>query len=95
MPYAAIQGKSGSYIKPGDVNYPIQGLTWAVVYKEQSYASRGIDRAKQLVKLLKYVIHNGQKNVQSLGYNVLSPQNVKEAQKSINLITYNGKSLQI
>jgi len=95
LPYAAIQGKAGNYMKAGDANYPIQGLTWAVVYKEQSYSSRGIDRAKQLIKLLKYVIHNGQKNVQPLGYNSLSPQNVKEAQKILSLITYNGKSLQI
>ena len=95
LPYAAIQGRSGSYIKPGDANYPIQGLTWAVIYKEQSYSSRGIDRVKQLVRLLKYIIHNGQKNVKSLGYNSLSPQNVKEAQKTLSLITYNGKSLQI
>jgi phosphate transport system substrate-binding protein len=95
LPYAAIQGKAGNYIKAGDTNYPIQGLTWAVVYKEQNYSSRGIDRAKQLVKLLKYVINNGQKKVQPLGYIPLSPLNVKEAQKTLGLITYNGKSLQI
>jgi phosphate transport system substrate-binding protein len=93
--FAAIQGKSGSYIKPGDAIYPIQGLTWAVVYKEQSYSSRGVDRARQLVKLLKYVIHSGQKNAEPWGYQPLSPQNVKDAQKTLSLITYNGKSLQI
>lgn len=95
LAYAAVQGKAGNYIKAGDANYPIQGLTWAVVYKEQNYSSRGIDRAKQLLKLLKYVINSGQKNVQPLGYSPLSPQNVKEAQKTLSLITYNGKSLQI
>lgn len=95
LTYAAVQAKSGVYIKAGDANYPIQGLAWAVVYKEQSYSSRGIDRAKQLVKLLKYIIHNGQKNVQPLGYISLSPQNIKEAQKTLSLITYNGRSLQI
>ncbi|GAB2983917.1 phosphate ABC transporter substrate-binding protein PstS [Mucilaginibacter puniceus] len=95
LPYAAIQSKAGNYIKAGDANYPIQGLTWAVVYKEQSYASRGIDRAKQLVKLLHYMISNGQKAVQPLGYFPLSPQNVKEAQKTLGLVTYNDKTLQI
>lgn len=95
LPYAAIQGKVGNYIKAGDANYPIQGLTWAVIYKEQSYSSRGIDRAKQSVKLLRYIIHNGQKVVQPLGYTSLSPIIVKEAQKNLGLITYNGRSLQI
>lgn len=95
LAYAAVEGKAGNYIKAGDANYPLQGLTWAVVYKEQNYSSRGIERAKQLVKLFKYVIKNGQKNVQPLGYIPLSPQNVKEAQKTLGLITYNGKTLQI
>lgn len=95
LTYAAVQGKSGAYIKAGDANYPIQGLTWAVVFKEQSYSSRGIDRAKQLAKLLRYIISNGQNAAVTQGYISLSPALVKEAQKTLGLVTYNGKSLQI
>lgn len=93
--YAAIQTKTGSFAGPDNITYPISGLTWAVVYKEQSYSNRGIDRAKQLIKLLRYIIGNGQKNTQSIGYAPLSPQNVKEAQKTLDLINYNAKPLQI
>lgn len=89
LPYAAIQG-----IKAGEPNYPIQGLTYAVVYKEQNYSDRPIERAKQLGRLLSYIIHNGQKGVQPLGYVALSPTLVKQAQKTLGLVTYNAKPLQ-
>ncbi len=92
--YAAIQTKTGSFAGPDNIAYPISGLAWAVVYKEQSYSSRGIDRAKQLIKLLRYMISNGQKATITPGYNSLSPELVKEAQKTLRLITYNAKPLQ-
>ncbi|RZA03006.1 MAG: phosphate ABC transporter substrate-binding protein PstS [Sphingobacteriaceae bacterium] len=94
LPYAAIQNKSGNYVKAGDASYPIHGLTYAVVYKEQNYSSRPIDRIKQLTKLLNYIIHSGQKEVQPLGYQSLSPELVKEAEKALRLVTYNAKPLQ-
>lgn len=95
LTYAAIPNKAGSYVKAGEANYPINGFTWAVVYKEQSYSSRGIDRAKQLVKLLRYIIGTSQKGNQAIGYSPLSSAVVKQADKTLRLVTYNAKSLQI
>jgi phosphate transport system substrate-binding protein len=95
LPFATIQTKTGKFIAPADSSYPISGLTWAVIYKEQNYSSRAIDRAKQLLKLLRYITHNTQKGSQALGYNPLSPALVKEADKTLRLVTYNGKALQI
>ncbi len=94
LPYAAIQNKSGNYVKAVDANYPIHGLTYAVVYKEQNYSSRPIDRIKQLSKLINYIIHNGQKGVQPLGYQSLSVNQVKDAESKLRQITYNAKPLQ-
>lgn len=94
LPYAAIQNKLGNYVKADEPNYPIHGITYAVVYKEQNYSNRPIERPKQLTRLLNYVIYNGQKGVQSLGYQSLSPTLVKEADKTLRQVTYNTKPLQ-
>ncbi len=92
--YAAIQTKNGSFAGPDHIAYPINGLSYAVVYKEQNYSNRPIERAKQLTRLLSYIINSGQKAGVTQGYNSLSPALVNETQKTLKLITYNAKPLQ-
>jgi phosphate transport system substrate-binding protein len=73
--------------------YPISGLTWALIYKEQHYNQRSEDRAKKVVNLLWWNIHNGQKFCKELNYALLSPATVKVAEKILKSATYDGKSL--
>src|SRR5206468_9388244 len=57
--------------------YPISTLTWALIYKEQKYNNRSVDRANNLLKLLWWSIHEGQKYAIPLTYAPLSKAAVK------------------
>lgn len=74
-----------------DGGYPISSFTWILVYKEQKYMNRTLERAKQLVKLLWWIIHDGQSYTEPLDYAKLPPEVVKKAEKIIKSITYDSK----
>ncbi|MEO8887289.1 MAG: phosphate ABC transporter substrate-binding protein PstS [Mucilaginibacter sp.] len=93
IPFAALQIKAGSYVVAGNGNYPLTGSTGIIVYKQQNYSNRSLDRAKQLVKLLRYAVRDGQKTAESLNYEPLSTVNVNEAEKAIRSIIYDGRNL--
>jgi phosphate transport system substrate-binding protein len=71
--------------------YPISSFTWILVYKEQNYKGRSLERAKQLVKLLWWIVHEGQAYTEPLDYAKLPGEVVKKAEKIMKSITYNGK----
>jgi phosphate transport system substrate-binding protein len=73
--------------------YPITSFTWALIYKEQNYGGRSADRAKQLLTLLWYNIHQGQKDCEPLNYAPLSKSAVKVAEKILKSATYDGKAI--
>lgn len=73
--------------------YPIAGLTWALIYKEQNYNSRSKDRATKVVKLLWWNIHDGQKFCNDLNYAKLSPAAVTVAEKLLKSATYGGQAI--
>jgi phosphate transport system substrate-binding protein len=73
--------------------YPIAGFTWVLIYKEQNYNSRSEARAKELLKLLWWNIHDGQKYCEPLNYSPLSKEAVKVAEKILKSATYNGKAI--
>ncbi len=68
--------------------YPISGFTWVLVYKDQSYGDRTQEKAKELVKLLWWMTHQGQKYTQPLEYAPLSKKAVEKAEKLIKSISY-------
>jgi phosphate transport system substrate-binding protein len=73
--------------------YPITSFTWALIYKEQKYSDRSADRAKQVLKLLWYNIHEGQKFTEPLNYAPLSKSAVKVAENILKSATYDGKAI--
>jgi len=73
--------------------YPISSFTWALIYKEQNYGDRSAARAKMLLQLLWYNIHDGQKNCVPLNYAPLSKSAVKVAEAILKSATYNGKAI--
>ena len=73
--------------------YPITSFTWALIYKEQKYGDRAADRAKTLLKLLWYNIHEGQKDCEPLNYAPLSKSALKIAEKILKSATYDGKAI--
>jgi phosphate transport system substrate-binding protein len=68
--------------------YPISGFTWILVYKEQNYAEKSEQKAKELVKLLWWMTHEGQKNAGPLEYAPLSKKAVEKTEKLIKSISY-------
>jgi phosphate transport system substrate-binding protein len=73
--------------------YPISSFTWALIYKEQKYNDRTAAKAKMLLELMWYNIHNGQKNCEPLNYAPLSKSAVKVAEKILKSATYGGKAI--
>ncbi len=68
--------------------YPISGFTWILVYKDQGYGERSEEKAKELVKLLWWMTHQGQKYAEPLEYAPLSKKAVEKAEKLIKSISY-------
>jgi phosphate transport system substrate-binding protein len=73
--------------------YPISSFTWALIYKEQKYNDRTAAKAKMLLQLMWYNIHDGQKNCEPLNYAPLSKSAVKVAEKILKSATYDGKAI--
>ncbi len=73
--------------------YPLSSFTWIIVYKEQKYNDRTKERAEELVKLLWWIIHDGQKYAPELSYSPLSENAIKVAENIIKSITYEGKPI--
>jgi phosphate transport system substrate-binding protein len=73
--------------------YPISGFTWVVVYKEQDYANRSSQRAQELVKLLWWVIHEGQAFAKPLHYAPLSGEAQRAAENLLKSINFGGHRL--
>ena len=73
--------------------YPISGFTWALIYKEQNYNNRSQQTAENLLKLLWWNIHDGQKYCEGLNYAPLSSSSVAVAEAILKSATFNGKPL--
>jgi phosphate transport system substrate-binding protein len=70
--------------------YPISGFTWLIFYKEQNYGGRSKEKAEALVKMLHWMVKDGQKFVEPLQYSALSPEAVAKSEKIIRSMTYGG-----
>jgi phosphate transport system substrate-binding protein len=70
--------------------YPISGFTWLIFYKEQNYGGRSKEKAETLVKMLHWMVKDGQKFVEPLQYSALSPEAVAKSEKIIRSMTYGG-----
>ena len=51
--------------------YPISSFTWVIFYKEQNYGGKAKERAEALVKMLRWMVTDGQKFVEPLQYSPL------------------------
>jgi phosphate transport system substrate-binding protein len=73
--------------------YPISGFSWVIVYKEQNYNGRSKERATYLLKLLSWMIHDGQKFSNDLNYAPLSAAAVKVGDAQLKSVTFGGKAV--
>jgi len=73
--------------------YPISGFSWVLIYKEQKYGDRSLEKATKLLKLLSWVIHDGQQYGAALTYAPLSPAAVTTGDAILKSATYDGKAI--
>lgn len=73
--------------------YPISGFSWVIIYKEQNYNNRSADRATKLLKLISWMIHDGQQFSGALNYAPLSPAAVSVGDSILKSATYAGKPI--
>ena len=73
--------------------YPISGFSWVIIYKDQKYGDRSQDRATKLVKLISWMIHDGQQYSSALNYAPLSPAAVSAGDAVLKAVTYDGKPI--
>ena len=73
--------------------YPISGFSWVLLYQEQKYNSRSADRASKLLKLISWMIHDGQQYSGPLTYAPLSPAAVAVGDAILKSATYDGKPI--
>lgn len=73
--------------------YPISGFSWVLIYKEQNYNNRSQAAAAQLLKLINWMIHDGQQYSAALDYAPLSPAAVKTGETLLKSATFKGTAL--
>jgi phosphate transport system substrate-binding protein len=76
-----------------DIGYPISGFTWILVYKNQKYNNRSEAQGKAVVSLLKWMLADGQKIHNQLGYATIDGSALEKAKKIVASINYGGKAL--
>jgi len=74
---------------PGKESWPISGLTWILVYKDQKDEARG----KAMVRFLKWAIRDGQKMEAALDYAPLPKAVTEKVDQALKQISFKGTSL--
>ncbi len=72
--------------------YPISGMTWIILYKEQAYKGRTKEQAEATLKLLDWVIDtDAQLVAPQVHYAPLPASTVEKAKAILRSVTYNGE----
>jgi phosphate transport system substrate-binding protein len=73
--------------------YPISSFSWVLIYQEQDYRRHPQEKATQLLRLLDWMIHDGQQYSSALYYAPLSPSAVSAGEAILGRATYDGKAI--
>jgi phosphate transport system substrate-binding protein len=73
--------------------YPIAGFTWILLYKDQKYGDKTLEKARSVANLVWWMIHDGQKYAEPLQYAPLSKNALEKAEKILKSLNYGGVSL--
>jgi phosphate transport system substrate-binding protein len=73
--------------------YPISSFTWILLYKEQNYDNRPEAKAKEVVKLVWWMTHEGQQFASPLIYAPLPKEAMKVVEANLKSIVFSGKSI--
>jgi len=73
--------------------YPIAGFTWILLYKEQKYGDKSEAKARDLVNLVWWMTHEGQKYAEPMHYAPLSKSAMQKAEQLLKSATYGGNKI--
>ncbi len=73
--------------------YPISGFTWVIFYKEQDYAGRTLEQARDLIDLVWWMTHEGQKLAEPLHYARLGEVALRKAETLVRSAVYGGEPM--
>ncbi|MGD0581718.1 MAG: phosphate ABC transporter substrate-binding protein PstS [Bacteroidales bacterium] len=73
--------------------YPISSFTYILVYLNQSYDNRTMDKAKETTSLVNWMITDGQKYAAPLIYAPLPKEAAAAAMKQLKKVNFNGKGI--
>jgi len=73
--------------------YPIASFSWIVLYKEQNYGKQTKKQAEDLLKLIWWMTHEGQKTVEESGYSPLHKRTIQAVETSLKSVTYAGSPI--
>jgi phosphate transport system substrate-binding protein len=73
--------------------YPISTFTWILLYREQGYDNRPQAKVDAMVKLIWWMIHDGQRYAQPLSYATLPAAVVVKAETILKTVTWGGSPL--
>ena len=102
VPSLESTSDSGNVTIPSDVTkislvdsaaangYPISTFTWILVYKEQNYDNRPKDKVEAMMKMLWWMVHDGQQYAEPLAYAKLPAAVVAKAETILKSVTYGG-----
>ena len=76
---------------PATDAYPITSFTWLLIYKEQNYGGRTMEKAQAVTKLIWWMIHDGQQFNEALQYGKLGPKAVAAGEANLKSVTFDGK----
>ncbi len=72
--------------------YPISGFTWIILYKEQNYNNRSLEKATATVEFLNWLVsEEAQGMAQKVHYSPLSQSTVDKAKAILQSVTYDGQ----
>lgn len=73
--------------------YPISSFTYVLVYADQSYNNRDTAKAQQLIKLIDWMLHDGQQYTTPLNYAPLPADVVNKAEGILKSVKYGNSPL--
>jgi phosphate transport system substrate-binding protein len=73
--------------------YPISSFTWILVYREQAYKKRSMEKPMEVAQLLWWMTHEAQRYTEPLYYGSLPEEAIGKAENIIKAITYNGRPI--
>ena len=76
-----------------DNGYPISSFTWILVYQNQDYNGKTEGKAKEVIKLIWWMLHEGQQNNEALSYGTLAPDVVKKGEAMLKAVTFGDKKV--